>query len=101
MFPIGEANEDRITTEKIEFIDDEQKHWFVEQYTRILSLYDIVEDVSNYSIGETDKKKGVGIETDKYDYLANSSGQDNLAQILMAILSFKSTNCQVNCNTVE
>ena len=84
-----QANEDRITTKKIKFIDDEQKQWFVEQYTRILSLYDTVADVSNYSIGETDKKKGVGIETDKYDYLTNSSGQDNLGQILMAILSFK------------
>lgn len=89
LFPIGEANEDRITTKKIKFIDDEQKKWFVEQYTRILSLYDTVTDVSNYSIGETDKKKGVGIETDKYDYLTSSSGQDNLGQILMAILSFK------------
>lgn len=89
LFPIGEANEDKITTKKIKFIDDEQKQWFVEQYTQILSLYDTVTDVSNYSIGETDKKKGVGIETDKYDYLTNSSGQDNLGQILMAILSFK------------
>ena len=77
LFPIGEANEDKITTNKIKFIDDEQKKWFIEQYAKILSLYDTVTDVSNYSIGETDKKKGVGIETDKYDYLTNSSGQHN------------------------
>lgn len=89
LFPIGEANEDNITENKIKFMDDEQKKWFVEQYTKILSLYDTVADISNYSIGETDKKKGVGIETDKYDYLTNSSGQDNLGQILMSILSFK------------
>ena len=89
LFPIGEANEDKITTNKIKFTDEEHKKWFVEQYGRILSLYDTVIDVSNYSIGETDKKKGVGIETDKYDYLTNSSGQDNLGQILMSILSFK------------
>jgi energy-coupling factor transporter ATP-binding protein EcfA2 len=57
-------------------------------------LYDTVTDISNYSIGETDKKKGVGIETDKYDYLTNSSGQDNLGQILMAILSFKRLKLQ-------
>lgn len=89
LFPIGEANEDKITTKSIKFTNDEQKSWFIEQYTQILSLYDNVTDVSNYSIGETDKKRGVGIETDKYDYLTNSSGQDNLGQILMAILSFK------------
>lgn len=89
LFPIGEANEDKITKNRVKFVDEEQKAWFVEQYRRVLSLYDTVADVSNYSIGETDKKKGVGIETDKYDYLTNSSGQDNLGQILMAILSFK------------
>ena len=89
LFPIGEANEDKITINKIKFMDEKQKEWFVEQYGKILSLYDKVANVNNYSIGETDKKKGVGIETDKYDYLTNSSGQDNLGQILMAILSFK------------
>lgn len=89
LFPIGEADEDAITSDKIKFEDDEQKTWFVEKYTEILSIYDNIRDVNNYSIGETDKKKGVGIETDKYDYLTNSSGQDNLGQILMAILSFK------------
>lgn len=89
LFPIGEANEDKITANRIKFDDEEQKEWFVEQYTKILSLYDTVTNVNNYSIGETDKKKGVGIETDTYDYLTNSSGQDNLGQILMAVLSFK------------
>ncbi len=89
LFPIGEANEDKITTNKVKFVDDEQKEWFVEEYKKILSIYDNINDVKDYSIGETDKKKGVGIETDTYDYLTNSSGQDNLGQILMAVLSFK------------
>lgn len=94
LFPIGEANEEKIVKNKINFMDDKQKNWFIEQYKQILSLYDTVTDISNYSIGETDKKKGVGIETDKYDYLTNSSGQDNLGQILMAILSFKRLKLQ-------
>ena len=89
LFPIGEANEDNITTKRINFVDDSQNEWFVEAYTKILSIYENINDINNYSIGETDKKKGVGIETDKYDYLTNSSGQDNLGQILMAVLSFK------------
>lgn len=89
LFPIGEANEDKITANSINFIDEEQKKWFIDKYTKILSLYDNISDVNNFSIGETDKKNGVGIETDKYDYLTNSSGQDNLGQILMAILSFQ------------
>lgn len=89
LFPIGEANEDKISANSIKFIDDDQRDWFVKQYTKILSIYDNISNVNNYSIGETDKKRGVGIETDKYDYLTNSSGQDNLGQILLAILSFK------------
>lgn len=89
LFPIGEANEDKITADSMKFINEEQKKWFIEKYTQILSIYDEISDVNNYSIGETDKKKGVGIETNKYDYLTNSSGQDNLGQILMSILSFK------------
>lgn len=89
LFPIGEANADNIKANKIKFVDDEQKMWFINKYTEILSKYDNIGDVDNFSIGETDKKKGVGIETDKYDYLTNSSGQDNLGQILMSMLSFK------------
>lgn len=89
LFPIGEANEDKITADSMKFINEEQKKWFIEKYTQILSIYDDISDVNNYSIGETDKKKGVGIETNRYDYLTNSSGQDNLGQILMSILSFK------------
>ena len=89
LFPIGEANEDSIKANKIRFVNEEQKKWFIQKYTEILSIYDNIGDVNNFSIGETDKKKGIGIETDKYDYLTNSSGQDNLGQILMSILSFK------------
>lgn len=88
LFPIGEANEEKITKTKIKFLDDDLK-WFTDNYKRILSLHEDINDVDNYSIGETDKKKGVGVETNTYDYLTNSSGQDNLGQILLAILSFK------------
>lgn len=35
------------------------------------------------------KKKFLCANTDKYDYLCNSAGQDNLSQILIAVLSFK------------
>ena len=38
---------------------------------------------------DVSRKNGTGIETETYSYLANSSGQDNLGQILLAIFSFK------------
>ncbi|MBS7340177.1 MAG: AAA family ATPase, partial [Lachnospiraceae bacterium] len=39
LFPIGEANEDNITTKRINFVDDSQNEWFVEAYAKILSIY--------------------------------------------------------------
>lgn len=89
LFPIGESNDSNINQEHIKFSSEEHEKWFLEKYVHILSLLDTVNQVTNFSIGETDKKKGVGINTDKYDYLTNSSGQDNLGQILLALLSFK------------
>lgn len=89
LFPIGEAEESNISTNNIKFFNSEHKNWFIEKYKYILSINEKIVEISNYSIGETDKKKGVGIETNNYDYLTISSGQDNLGQILLAILSFK------------
>lgn len=89
LFPIGEADEDRIQAKSVKFDDENQKTWFFEQYLKILSMHEVITCVDNYSIGETSKKNGVGIETKKYNYLTNSAGQDNLGQILLAILSFK------------
>lgn len=89
LFPIGEAQNDSIARRTISFICDEHRRWFLEKHNNILSSHDNVVDVSSISIGETDKKSCVGITTEKYDYLTNSSGQDNLGQILFAVLSFK------------
>ena len=89
LFPIGEADEKKIEAKSIKFGDIDQEKWFFEQYANILSLHETINRVDNFMIGETSKKSGVGIETDKYDYLTNSAGQDNIGQILMAILSFK------------
>lgn len=99
LFPIGEADEDRIQARSVKFDDENQKKWFFDQYCNILSMHEAITSVNNFSIGETSKKNGVGIETEKYDYLTNSAGQDNLGQILLAILSFKRIkNSMVNWN---
>lgn len=88
LFPIGESQKIGITKPKIKFDNEKHEKWFIDNYTSILSINDDVRAVTNYSIGETDKKNGIGVTTDKYDYLTNSSGQDNLGQILFSILSF-------------
>jgi len=89
LFPIGEADENRLNSTMVKFKTEEHQKWFTEEYTKILSLHSDIKSVSNTYLGETDKKSAIGVNTDDYDYLANSSGQDNLGQILLAILSFK------------
>ena len=89
LFPIGESQKIGIKKPKIKFDNELHEKWFIDNYTSILSINDDVQTITNYSIGETDKKSGIGVTTDKYDYLTNSSGQDNLGQILFSILSFK------------
>ena len=37
----------------------------------------------------SDQKQTLGITTDSYDWESNSSGQDNIGKILLAVLSFK------------
>ncbi len=88
LFPVGESQGVDVKKQAIKF-DEGHEEWFVEKYKRILSINEELESVTNYSIAETDKKTGVGVTTGYYDYLTNSSGQDNLGQILLSILSFK------------
>lgn len=93
LFPIGEANGDGIKKNATKFKSEEHQKWFVNAYKEILSLpFDNITDVSNYTISESNKKHGVGINTEKYDYLTNSAGQDNLGQILLSMLSFRHLN---------
>lgn len=89
LFPIGESQDGSISTRGIVFKSDAHKEWFVNKYTSILSMQSELKEITNYSLSETDKKSGIGVSTDQYDYLTNSSGQDNLGQILLALLSFK------------
>ena len=90
LFPIGEAKGEGIKKNTTKFKSEKHREWFVNAYKEILSLpFDNITDVSNYTISESNKKHGVGINTEKYDYLTNSAGQDNLGQILLSMLSFR------------
>ena len=89
LFPLGESKDSNISTKSIAFKSEAHRQWFMRHYTSILSMQEDLTQVTNYSIGETDKKSGIGVNTEQYDYLTNSSGQDNLGQILLAFLSFK------------
>ena len=96
LFPIGEAKDDSISHAQMAFVSDEHKNWFIETYNKILYLNEDIQDVSRIAIGETDKKRAVGVTTASYDYFTNSAGQDNLGQILMALLSFRQIKSSVS-----
>jgi len=86
-FPIGES-EGKIKSDDITLKDDEKK-WFIDNYKKILSITHPVNNISSIKIDEIKRKKGIGISADNYDYLTNSAGQDNVGQILYAVLLFK------------
>ncbi|MFW2500390.1 AAA family ATPase [Clostridium diolis] len=89
LFPIGESEDNDISVSNVKLTGEEKKE-FLENYCQILSLFEENEMVIDaIDIGETTRKKGVGVSTSAYDSLCNSAGQDNVGQILLSIMSFK------------
>ncbi|PFY08597.1 ATP-dependent nuclease [Bacillus toyonensis] len=88
LYPLGEAN--GIKQDKhVNRLSEEDLHFIFVNYRQILTSNDNYTEITSFSLSEIQKKKSIGVNTDFYDYLSNSSGQDNLGQILIAILSFK------------
>lgn len=84
LFPFGESKDDEIITSKSRQTDDEK--------IEIYKLYNTImepEVITDIKFIEVSEKKGAGISTAKYDFNSNSAGQDNITQILLALLSFK------------
>ncbi|XOB66218.1 AAA family ATPase [Deferribacteres bacterium DY0037] len=88
LFPLGESKDEDIKHEIVS-LSAQEKEWFIEKYKEVLYLGDQIESVASIGISETKKKKVIAVSTDKYSFLSNSAGQDNLGQILLAILSFQ------------
>ncbi len=96
LYPVGESTEaNKIAMQKL---DEVNKELFVQEYKKILSLFETPKGVTAISLAETSKKNSIGINTDTYDYLCNSAGQDNLGQILMAAISFRRLKEQMGDN---
>lgn len=85
LYPIGESK--KIKEKKdVEFLlNKDLKEEFKRNYNRILKQVDNF----NENIIEKDTGETIGIDTGYYDYLGNSSGQDNVGKILGSLLSFK------------
>lgn len=86
LYPVGESENDLQGLPLDLGVD---KTWYIENYKKILLIKDDVLSVNRVIMSDTSTKKGVGINTASYDYITNSAGQDNVGQILLAVLSFK------------
>lgn len=89
LYPFGEVAEGALKRHTQHWDNDDDRDWFIEKYKGILSIRSTsIESVSSFDIAHS-RKHGTGVQTGSYGPAANSAGQDNLGQILMAVLSFK------------
>mgnify|MGYP003286382896 CR=1 FL=1 len=85
LYPIGESKKIKEKIDVDFFSNKDLKAEFKRNYNRILKQV----DEFNENIIEKDTGETIGIDTGYYDYLGNSSGQDNVGKILGSLLSFK------------
>ncbi|MDN5302393.1 MAG: hypothetical protein PWQ60_1907 [Thermoanaerobacteraceae bacterium] len=85
LYPIGESELPKTSVLRL---PSDKKALFLKNHKEILSLNEDPVDCSEITIKETPKKT-VGIKTNKYDPITNSAGQDNISQILLAVMSFE------------
>lgn len=84
LFPIGE--DDKIQqSQNIELNADEIKIYQELHNEILISLDNIIK--ADYL--ESPNKNTLGVNTDYYDWVQNSAGQDNIGKIILAILSFR------------
>lgn len=84
LLPIGEVQNLKVTPAEL---SEEEKSWYQERHNSILALND--ETILSTSQLAGSSKQTIGPETANYGPTTISSGQDNVGQILLAILSFK------------
>ncbi|MGK4043709.1 ATP-binding protein [Heyndrickxia oleronia] len=85
LYPIGESEEVKSKNNiPIEILEE-----LMQAHKKILSSDDEYLESSSIEISDAKKKKGFGIKTKSYTEKMNSSGQDNLGQILSSVYSFQ------------
>ena len=84
LYPVGEADDI-----KSKEIDETLLSNLSRDHSAILSSPAEYDSASTVNIGDNTKKKGFGVNTTTYSAISNSSGQDNVGQILLTIYSFE------------
>lgn len=89
LYPSGEAESPEI--DDVSLSDNDNKY-LQNMYNKIFSTNEEDFELSSIRLSESPRKHGLGVENNKFGPLGNSNGQDNLNQILAAMLSFKKLN---------
>lgn len=87
LYPVGEFEDENLVSNEQSFSTEDNK-WFIEKYNHVLSKHEDITSITNIDV-KLAKKEKMGINTTTYDWRTNSAGQDNVSQILRAVLSFK------------
>jgi AAA15 family ATPase/GTPase len=80
------AEESSLAEDTSIVLTDNETTFYKKWYNKILLSLDKVEKVSYL---KSKNKETVGVDSDHYDWLSNSAGQDNIGKIILAIISFK------------
>jgi predicted ATP-dependent endonuclease of OLD family len=83
VYPLGETTAPKIETDKL---TDEERNFFIERHIRILQE---TSEISPQRFSSKVEKRTLGIETSEYDSMSISAGQDNIGQILGALISLR------------
>lgn len=83
LFPIGEENKIHSNGQGL---TQEEMNLFKKLHNEILIATD---KIIKTEFIEGLNKKTIGITTDRYDWMQNSAGQDNVSKIILSLLSFK------------
>lgn len=88
LYPIGEAQGNIV--EKNIKLNPSEEGWFIKNYNELLNLGENTfhENLKEISYNNS-LKTSFGYDNGLYDHFGYSSGQDNISQILMSILSFR------------
>ena len=84
LFPIGE--DEKIGVSDIVELSDEEKRDYKKFHDDV--LFNVYEDAQPIYLEGTEKQT-IGVNTQSYDWCANSAGQDTLGKIVLALFSFK------------
>jgi AAA15 family ATPase/GTPase len=85
LIPLGEDN--NLNSNSDVDLDEDELKFYQEWHNKILIIPDL--EISSIDYLSSKQKNTLGVSTNFYDWRMNSSGQDNLGKILLAILSFK------------